>query len=281
MQCTSPYGAKSADGWIIDVPCGQCLNCRISHKQTWVGRCLLEARHQPSSFLTLTYDEEHVLKDLDYSFPQKFMKRLRSKGFKGKFICKGEYGETTGRPHWHYLIFGRDQEFDGWGEMPEWKFGSVYDAPVNSATAGYVMGYNLLLDEKKEDRKLVFSSGNRKGQHNAIGADGFREIGEVLANRGFAIAPGNYNIRGKWYPMGNYGKKVAESHAISLGALEVPKQKGSDLSLDRAIRLRETDLETRTEQAKEGLEFLHRLYPMNTNNRKAAERGKKLKGRTR
>ena len=45
----------------IQVPCGQCIACRVRKAQEWSARLCLEWKTCPaaSCFLTLTYDDEH------------------------------------------------------------------------------------------------------------------------------------------------------------------------------------------------------------------------------
>lgn len=75
-------------------------------------RCMHEASmHETNSFLTLTYDDEHLpaRKQLHYPHFQGFMKRLRKMGGQGiRFYMCGEYGPQTWRPHYHACIFGWD-----------------------------------------------------------------------------------------------------------------------------------------------------------------------------
>lgn len=76
-------------------------------------RCVHEAsQYSENSFLTLTYDDDHLPKDrgLDKRHFQLFMKRLRKfvSPKKIRFFHCGEYGEKTRRPHYHALIFGYD-----------------------------------------------------------------------------------------------------------------------------------------------------------------------------
>ncbi len=65
--------------------------------------------YRRNSFLTLTYDEEHLPKDgsLIKSHHQKFMKRLRRRfpETKLKYYQCGEYGEENNRPHYHSCLF--------------------------------------------------------------------------------------------------------------------------------------------------------------------------------
>lgn len=67
---------------------------------------------QPSSFITLTYDDKHLPGDgsLNPRHFQLFMKRLRKalQPKKIRFYHCGEYGDLLGRPHYHAAIFGED-----------------------------------------------------------------------------------------------------------------------------------------------------------------------------
>lgn len=94
----------------IQVPCGQCLECRIQHARQWADRCVLEAKqYKDNYFVTLTYDDEHLpernsLNPKDLTL---FLKRLRKrfKGIKIRFLACGEYGDASFRPHYHLCLF--------------------------------------------------------------------------------------------------------------------------------------------------------------------------------
>ncbi len=94
----------------LEIPCGQCIGCRLEKSRQWAIRCTHEAQlHGENSFITLTYSDDHLPGDrsLQLGDFQKFMKRLR-KSIKEKiryYHC-GEYGEQYGRPHYHACIFG-------------------------------------------------------------------------------------------------------------------------------------------------------------------------------
>lgn len=60
-----------------------------------------------SSFVTLTYDDEHFNPSLNYSDFQHFMYRVRARLGPTRFFMCGEYGELNARPHFHALLFGR------------------------------------------------------------------------------------------------------------------------------------------------------------------------------
>lgn len=100
----------------VEVPCGQCVGCRLERSRQWAIRCVHEASlYDDNCFLTLTYDDKHLPGDgsLDKDAFPKFMKRLRKKYPRSKdnniryFMC-GEYGEKFARPHYHACIFNFD-----------------------------------------------------------------------------------------------------------------------------------------------------------------------------
>lgn len=97
----------------LDIPCGQCIGCRLERSRQWAVRCVHEASmNTVNSFLTLTYNNENLPVDrsLHKEDFQKFIKRLRKKftGTKIRYFYCGEYGELLNRPHFHAIIFGFD-----------------------------------------------------------------------------------------------------------------------------------------------------------------------------
>lgn len=46
----------------LTIPCGQCLGCRIDYSRQWACRMMLEHEYYPNScFVTLTYDDDHLI----------------------------------------------------------------------------------------------------------------------------------------------------------------------------------------------------------------------------
>lgn len=87
----------------------------------WVSRMRLESLAWPcSSFVTLTYDDEHCPYHLLKSDLQLFFKRLRHSrrdygvGGDFRYFACGEYGKLHLRPHYHAVIFGLDLLSDPW-----------------------------------------------------------------------------------------------------------------------------------------------------------------------
>lgn len=126
MPCYHPMPAvRMADGSVkfisrnkkgacdtLELPCGQCIGCRLERSRQWAMRCMHEASlHEQNCFITLTYDSANLPDggSLRYADFQKFMKRLRKVTGKVTFYCGGEYGtDGTMRPHYHTCIFGYD-----------------------------------------------------------------------------------------------------------------------------------------------------------------------------
>jgi len=117
---------KESDGLAgseLQIPCGGCIGCRIDRSQQWATRLMHEAKyHDQKCFITLTYDDDHLPASgsLDKKAHQLFFKKLRKhlnpaplkKGhphFKEiKYFLCGEYGDSTGRAHYHAILYGVD-----------------------------------------------------------------------------------------------------------------------------------------------------------------------------
>ena len=109
---------------LLQIPCGQCIGCRLEYSRQWANRCMLELQYHDSAyFATFTYDDEHVPRTaygdpetgeaipaltLDKRDFQLLMKRIRKRfsDDKIRFFMSGEYGSKTFRPHYHVILFG-------------------------------------------------------------------------------------------------------------------------------------------------------------------------------
>ena len=94
----------------IPIPCGKCTGCLADESLMWSIRAYHESQeHMFNSFVTLTYDDEHLPPDhkIHKEHLQNFFKRARH-SFKFRYLACGEYGEQTRRPHYHALIFGQN-----------------------------------------------------------------------------------------------------------------------------------------------------------------------------
>lgn len=102
---------ESPDGETLYLNCGGCITCRKQASRNWAIRATHEAQmHERTSFLTLTYDDEHLPADgsLQVKDWQLFAKRLRKQKGRFRFLHCGEYGDEGQRPHYHALIYGHD-----------------------------------------------------------------------------------------------------------------------------------------------------------------------------
>ena len=102
----------------LEVPCGNCIECRLNKSREWATRIACEQYTSCNSiFLTLTYDDEnlpmgnHFLPSLVPDHVSTFMKDLRAyckyhyNTDNIRFYAAGEYGSVTARPHYHLCIF--------------------------------------------------------------------------------------------------------------------------------------------------------------------------------
>jgi len=117
-MCTSPITLrKKVAGRFVEttVPCGKCPECLRRSQNGVVVRCLEACRRYGSMCMfTLTYDDislpcneygEPTLCREDIKLWKKeFRKVLNKSDF--AWICIGEYGPKTHRPHYHGCLFG-------------------------------------------------------------------------------------------------------------------------------------------------------------------------------
>lgn len=173
MACYSPKTAwLAADGRLMlsaspgvvrefQIPCGQCIGCRIKRKQQWTVRLVAERKlHQDASFLTMTYDDRHLPAHgaLEYRHVQLMLKRLRKKHpeLKLRHFTSCEYGGQTRRPHYHMILFGYDFQADRtqWRQTKKgekvyrsaelesvWPYGNAEVGNVTPQSIAYVAGY--------------------------------------------------------------------------------------------------------------------------------------------
>lgn len=142
----------------VEVPCGQCVGCRLERSRQWAIRCVHEAAcYEDNCFITLTFDNDHLPSSgsLDVRDFQLFMKRLRKKfGNNIRFYHCGEYGEKNMRPHYHACLFNFDfkdkelfkisrgnQLYISADLQELWPFGYSMIGDVTFESAAYVARY--------------------------------------------------------------------------------------------------------------------------------------------
>lgn len=127
------------------VPCGKCAFCLSNKRSQWMFRLYHEMKWQqhPGWFLTLTYEEKFVKRtafglSLRFRDVQLFLKKVRKAKYYAKYVCVGEYGGETKRPHYHMLL---------WTDCPPerleaiWKLGRIHFGRITMASAMYTLKY--------------------------------------------------------------------------------------------------------------------------------------------
>lgn len=150
------------------VACGSCIGCRSARATQWAHRCVHEASlFSHNCFVTLTYDDEHmppwgwVRSDHMALFLKRLRKRasVRDSGVfvsdpcKGiRFFGSGEYGELSGRPHYHIMLFNcgftdalpvRKKLFASATLSELWPDGDATIGTCTGASANYIAKYSL------------------------------------------------------------------------------------------------------------------------------------------
>lgn len=187
----------------IPAGCGRCMPCRISRQRVWTHRMMLEGfLHAESTFLTLTYDDEHLPPDLslDPQHTTLWIKRFReqfriaieaenasygvAQPTTMRFYLVGEYGDTTLRPHYHAALFGVGHRFsdlikETWGQ------GNIMLGDLTPASCQYICGYVLKKMTAKDDPRLQgrFPEFARMSRNPGIGAGSARQIADLLFTR--------------------------------------------------------------------------------------------------
>lgn len=226
-MCIKPFKLKLENGDIVDMPCGQCVACKIAYSREWAMRLLHElTMYDKATFLTLTYSDEYLvyhiesrLPNLEKSHLTRFWKRLRKaiKPRKMKYFACGEYGDEHGRPHYHAIVFNL-----GIDEKPlvekVWGKGRVDLGTVTYDSCRYVADYVLKkyngekMKEVYNGRINPFKTGSQGlGERFALANRASLEEEEVIRLRGQKVGLPRY-YRKKLGLEGEYNK----THAIDI-----------------------------------------------------------------
>lgn len=259
------------------VPCGRCVGCRLERARNWTIRILHEAQmHRDNCFLTLTYDNEHLVyghkqATLVKDDLQRFWKRLRKVVGNGvRYFACGEYGELGGRPHYHACLFGADFEdkalfsTEGGNDLYTsdtldrvWGHGftSVGALTPGSAayTARYILGKKLgkeavyYEEQGIEPEFVVMSRGGRSGR--GIGSGWFDKyatdvypVDRVILEGGAKSRPPRYydNLRKEQFPEEIEKIKIARMQKMD----EIPIEERLNLRMIQKIRFQEAKVKS-------------------------------------
>ena len=227
MNCKQPVVLTDREAF----PCGQCLPCRINRRRVWAHRIMLEAgQYSENSFVTLTYDDEHIPEN-HHLVPrdlQLFIKRFRKKisPDKVRYFAVGEYGDETLRPHYHLALFGYGSCLYGvsrYGKYRKnccircdlvrdsWEMGNVVLGTLEAASASYVARYVAKKISHKtaiEGRPREFA---RMSLRPGIGGDAMHEVASQLMRYGLeetmVDVPNALRHGRKLLPLGRYLRK--------------------------------------------------------------------------
>lgn len=275
---------------VIQIPCGQCIGCRLERSRQWAIRCSHEASlYDNNSFITLTYDDAHLPPSgsLDLSHFQKFMKRLR-KSYKGqqavitddgetiypiRFFHCGEYGELKRRPHYHACLFNFDfpdkklYKIDN--EQPLynskilddlWGMGHAVIGNVTFQSAAYVARYitKKITGEAAEAHytnehgEILKPEYTTMSRRPGIAADWFKKFGPDVFPGDFVVMNNRKMRPPKFYDRQYELTNPEEFERIKEKRIEDAKKHEEDQTYDR-LKTREFIQEKRFEK-------LHRKY---------------------
>lgn len=170
MKCISPLVIKnpSKDGFMrnlqpyLTVPCGKCFACLTNMRNQWIFRLKqeLNACHTSAYFVTLTYDDPHqpftsfsadgvsevtLDKERVKRFLHDFRDARSQRPMKLRYFLVGEYGDDSGRPHYHMCLFNyQGDNVMLHDEMCKyWSEGGIQVLYLTGALIGYITKYML------------------------------------------------------------------------------------------------------------------------------------------
>jgi hypothetical protein len=204
VHCKNPYTVqKLKDGsklvtvnslpvgvdYELKVGCGKCLWCRIQRRKDWTIRIAHESDfHIHRHFVTLTYNEDNLpytesgIPTIRKNQLQRFYKRLRKEiskkaesvgeKIKIKHYSAGEYGDESGRPHYHAIVLGNPfpQLYQACWSKDKKPLGYVDVGTVTEHSILYTTKYigkkqygsEEYLKEYYEDREIEFQLQSQK-----------------------------------------------------------------------------------------------------------------------
>jgi len=253
----------------IDLPCGQCLGCRLKRARDWSLRIVHESSlYEDNCFVTLTYGRDKLPPDgsLCYRDYQLFMKRLRkaNPGRRIRFFMCGEYGPLNLRPHYHACLFninfvdripiGKSASgavfFDSAILRDLWSHGHVSVQDLNRSAAAYCARYivdKVTGDAAEAHYRSVDSDGVVSSRlpefchcslKPGIGSDWFRKFGRDIYPHDFVIAEGR-----KERPPKYYDKLLKRSDRSAIDDIkysrEVKSREFPEEATDARLRVRE------------------------------------------
>jgi len=220
----------------VDVPCGQCIGCRLERSRQWTVRIMHEASlHDSNCFITLTYSDEKLPGDGSLCLDdfQRFMKRLRKEFHDStiRFFHCGEYGSLFSRPHYHACLFGVDlcdrrsaSDGKGHNELISspllerlWPYGFNTVGPLTYDSAAYVARYII--------KKVT---GQKAANHYSVVNSLTGEVVEVLPE--YVTMSRRPGIGADWFDM--YKREVYCTDTVVMRGREMKPPKFYDYKFE-------------------------------------------------
>lgn len=257
MMCKGPYRQG-----VMTYGCGQCLPCRINKRREWTSRLQMERlHHEHASFITLTYNDESMPKDLCVTKreAQLFLKKLRGELYPRqiRYFIVGEYGDQSQRPHYHAIIFGHSPTEV---EVVEkcWKKGFVQVGTAETKSMSYCGSYVVKKWTKSGHPSLegrnpefsLMSKGLGKEFAQRVIQTYQTESGRRVREKQEEISI-TYKQNGRTWPMGRYVKeKVYEGLGITKEERKRINQIRNDKVAAKAFPLTTTERQQREENVR-------------------------------
>lgn len=213
-KCMSPVPVILEDhcNTRIYVGCGKCYYCLQKRRREWYIRNLVELLYSDNvfcTFVTLTYSDEFRPDGVVKSHLQKFLDRFRKRlqrhyKTNTRYFAVSEYGDQTGRPHYHLLLY-HDNELGVMEYQQDlneaWPFSSLeidwhlLEPASISYVCNYVLSY-VWSEHNNKPKPFLLSS-----RHPAIGYAFFGSEKQDDAFRGDYLG---YNVNDFRYSLPRY-----------------------------------------------------------------------------
>lgn len=245
--CASPVDYSSTNSEFQAIPCGKCFNCLMNKRMDWTVRLFHESLyHKYTYFVTLTYADDFIEDNkLNKRHCQLFFKRLRKKLSFRYFLC-GEYGETTGRRHYHLIMYTDIPLLseDNFMYMHHnvkhyrspliagaWQLGIVDICEANISSMRYVCGYVL----KKLGKGTLSDEFILTSRNPGIASRYISEHWQTAVRNGFCTIQGKRYSLPKYY--WDYVKLTYPEEYAKIIANKAPRQAYGSVALSsvRAI----------------------------------------------
>ena len=258
-------------GWQeIQVPCGQCIGCRLEKARQWACRCMHEASlYDNNCFITLTFSDKYLNPDMSLhkedfvNFMKRFRKFVSGSSASGiRFFHSGEYGDLNLRPHHHAIIFNYDFPDKYLWETRRgiryyrsdileklWPYGNIRIGNVTFESCGYVARYVLKKITGKDSRDYY---GNRilpyvtMSRRPGIGLEWLKKyVRDVYPNDFIVVRNGIRCKPPRYYDdMYNYLQAyIGREDLVELDTIDDIKKRRKDRAIEQKARLYENEYE--------------------------------------